>query len=49
MPPKANEIGIAIAAALAPLPVVDKAKVKLINTRSSKARAEWNKISRQIR
>jgi len=53
MPPskksEAAAIGTAIAAVLAPLPSVDKAKVKLVNARSSKARAEWNKISRQIR
>ena len=54
MPPKseaskAAAIGSAIAAVLAPLPNVDKAKVKLANARSGKACAEWNKIRRQIR
>ena len=50
MPPKdASAIGSAIAAVLAPLPAVDKAKVKLVNARTSKARAEWNKIRRQLR
>ena len=53
MPPAAKEnptaIGSALAAVLTPLPTVDKAKVKLVSARTSKARAEWNKIRRQIR
>ena len=48
-PSEAAAIGSAIAAVLAPLPNVDKAKVQLANARTGKARAEWNKICRQLR
>ena len=47
-PSEAAAIGTAIAAVLAPLLTVDKAKIKLVNMHSSKACAEWNKIHHQI-